>query len=251
MDAYAGESASLIFQFLVDGEFVTPASATFSVRDNTGSILTSGVSITLGPSDTQTVVPLESGWQTIGGGLNFEVRTVEVLFVYEGNTFRLREGYRVIPWLNYNCTTHDVRRELGIMDYELTDEEIDFPLAYFKICDRVTSATLAAALSAGNTTAMYANQAIYCRAALDLTSMLQLRVMNAMQDDNQNLTRNDPADFSGFDALIQAITDDYEEGIDGLQPLVAPTDLIQFTTSLPVDVITNSALPPMTPTVAP
>jgi hypothetical protein len=239
MDVYVGEDASLEFEFKVDGEFVSPDTASFTVRDNAGAAIPSltNVPIALVDAETEAVVDVPLANNTVAGGKVFEARTVEVKFTYQGDTFRLRQSYRVLPWLNYTGTAADVRRELGVLDHEISDSDVDLVAAYIQVRNRVTDAVLVAALSAGDLTTIAANQAVVCKAALNLIPALQLRAAQMQGDDNQKFQRVAKLDF---DKLEDQLTDRYEYGIEGVNPNALPTTQQYLSAATPVDAITGT-----------
>lgn len=237
MDVYVGEDALVPFQFLVDGEFVSPSAASYSVRDNDGTVVLGPLAVNLSTPLTEYVVTVLGANNSVGAGLDFENRTVELQFIYQGETYRLRKSYRVTRFLLYTSTAADVRRALGVLDHELSDDDVDLTLAYFEVRDAVTQAKLDAALVAGNSSTLYANLAVTLRAAINLVPTLQLRVAQATQDDNLKFTRLSKLDF---DKLADQLMAFYDTALLGIDTSTNATDLTLLSLSTPVDAITGA-----------
>jgi hypothetical protein len=235
---YVGDQARLLFEFKVGGEFVVPSAATYTLRDNAGSTLqTAG--ITLDESTTETLVTIAPDFNTIGTGKVFENRSVDVAFTFGSQTYRLRQSYRVMPWLNYTCDITTIRSVMGLLDHELSEQDIDLPAAYFMVAERVTKVVLDNALAAGNLTTIYANTAIALSGAMNTIPSLRLRVAVAIKDDNQTFQRTADIDF---DALADSLRDVYEDAVYSLVPLIdrkPEITLLAVKMTSPTDVITG------------
>lgn len=241
MDILVDEDASVPFQFLVDGEFVSLSSVDFVVRNNVGTVTTSGT-LAFDPPQTECEVDVGAIYNAMDStGGDFSVRNVTVKFTYNSDVYNLRKSYRILPWLNHVVDASLVRRELGVLDHEFSDEDIDLVVAYYQVRDRVNTDPLVdklgLALSAGNSKALYANQAIACRAAINLVAALQLRAGVALTDDNLNFERMPKLDYAD---LTDRLTTRYEAGIEGIDPTVTPTELNTMVASKPVDPVTNT-----------
>lgn len=239
MDVYDGEDTSLRFDFLVDGDFVVPASATYTVRDHLGSPISGlvNVAISLTGSSTSAPVVVVGSHNTLTGGDTFENRTVEVAFVSNSDTYRIRRSYRVIPWINYTASADAVRATLGVTSDEIGDDQIDFFVCYLRVLERVGATPMAAALAATDLKNEDVNKAITYLAALYAIPTLRLGIAQSEMDDSVSAARYDDVDL---DALTADITDKYEEAILGFtldQVQNFPTIL---GVSTPVDPVTNT-----------
>jgi hypothetical protein len=234
---YPGDASGAAFEFRVDGEYVVPDSATYWVRDNAGTVIDTGA-VTLTDSTTQVLIQVAGNLNSIAGGKTFENRTVEVLYFSGAASFRVRQSYRVIPWLNYTCTMADVRDALGLLDHELADDDTGMFEAYYLVAERVGATQLASSLVAGDVTTQYANLAIVCRCALSHLGSLQLKAAQSTQDDNLKFSRAD-IDWA---ALQMDLTDTYEDALYSMIPVVLRTralQQVQLRTSQPTDTITG------------
>jgi hypothetical protein len=232
MDVYAGEDASLIFQFNVDDELVTPSTATYTLRGNSGSVIAGDQNIA--SLSTQAVVEIAGSSNTAADGLSFENRFVDVKFVYNNNTYRTRQSYRVVPFVNMTTVPADVRLALGVLDHELADSDIDLYDAYLRVKDRVS--VLTTALAAGNLTTVSANKAIAYMAAMNVLPALMLRVAQSTGDDTQTFERLAKIDLQ---QLSQDVTDAYEVYVSQIDPTFVGVDIPIMTVSTPTDAITG------------
>lgn len=233
---YAGDPAGLLFPTQIDGEYVVPDTMSYTVRDNSGSVIVSR--ILPFPTATQLFVGVPSDLNTVAGGKDFENRTVEVLYARGDRAVRVRKTYRVAQWVNMTCTEADVRAALGVLDHELQDSDIDLLGAYLFVQEAASGSILTTALAAGNLTTTYANQAIVSQAALRVLPSLQLRAAVAIKDDNQTFQRASALDFAALQAGLQ---DDYDDALVRMIPLadrVPGTSLSTLVVTLPTDVIT-------------
>jgi hypothetical protein len=242
MDTLVGEASPNLVQFIVDGEFVVPSSASYSVRDNAGAVLAglSDVAISLGATDTQATITVAADKNTVANGLMFENRTVTGKFTHEGNIYPFRYSYRVLPFLNHTVTPDDVRSVLGVLKHEISDDEdIDLTASYYLVQERVGASALTTALAAGDLTTQYANWAIMYRAAMDLVSSLQLRAAVAQGDDNITFERFAKIDWQ---ALWDSLNETYEGSIWSMIPVADRPLVVQplaLVVSAPTDVITG------------
>lgn len=242
MNVYVGDDAALPFLFVVDGEFVSPTAASYTVRDHLGAAMAglSNVAIDLTGSPTQVVVPVLAAKNTVGDGMDFENRTVEVKFTFDAQVFTLRSSYRVTNWLNYVASADQVRAALGVMPHELPDADIDLQLSYFQLRDRVGNDVLVAALSAGDITNLNANNAIVYLTALGAVPTLQLRAAVSQQDDAHTFERLASLDFV---MLAVQMADLYDAAAVDLVPVdarPAVRDITFMVVSAPTDPVTGA-----------
>jgi hypothetical protein len=240
MDITVGEAAAVQFQFIVDGEFVVPTVATYSVRDNAGALMTGlvDVAISLGATDTQATITVPANKNTVGNGLLFENRTVIGKFTYQGNIYPFRQSYRIAPFLNHTVTPDDVRSALGVLKHEFSDDDIDITSSYYLVQERVGATALTTALAAGDITNQYANWAIMYRCAMDLVPALQLRAGLDQGDDNITFGRFDKVDW---EELYDNLNQTYEDAIWNMIPFVNRPLLKQ-----PVFLVVSKSIDPVT-----
>jgi hypothetical protein len=235
MDIYAGDASSLLFEFKVDGEFVTPSTATYTLRGNSGAVIVADQAVS--PLGTQAVIGIDAGYNTVADGLDFEQRFVDVKFVFNGNTQRVQQSYRVRPFIPLTGDVVAVRSSLGVLDHELSDDDVDLYSAYLVVRDRVGSDLMATALASGTRLSDVANQAVVLYAALVTVPMLMLRAAQSSGDDTLTFERLAKIDL---DALAKSITDSYELAVTSIDPNFVALEQFVVTLSTPTDPVTGA-----------
>lgn len=185
------QNASITVNFLVDGNLV-PADAnsvTYTVRNNSGGILTQDASIPNLAGDTQAILTIPAAQNTIADGLDFERRFVTLRFTHDGSSYEQQISYRVIPFIPSSATAQDVRNKLGLSSVELSDDDVDLVAAYFELRNKMTAGTLQTALTSGTVNARHAEEAIVISAAIQVLPSLQLRALQAKESDGSAARR--------------------------------------------------------------
>lgn len=231
MWALSGTDVSLGIDYQVDGQFVVPDSATYSVRDFTGTVLTSGSLPALMTSETL-LVPL--AYNGLTAGSVFENRFVTITFKLGVNTFTQSCNYKLSPFVPTTATPGRVRAELGLEYAELPDADVDVNRAYFDLLDLYPTGFLAAFTMAGARSAA-ANQAVVLQAALNVAESLDLRAAVITKAENHISTRITGLDF---DLIISRLRVKLANQIR-LAKAQTATSVVKFVLGTPKDPITG------------
>jgi hypothetical protein len=242
----AGDDVSLVVPFTVDSEYQTPdtGTVTYSVRDNTGTLITGLTNISLyvtsGITETAITVPAINN----AISLPTEIRTLICSFKVGSKPYQFVQAYRLNPWLNIAMTEDDVRRQLGLSSTELPDADVDFYGAYYLLDAQINTMTqstgmLAAALSSGTINAKYANDALVYKAAFDLMPSLPARLLQKEQLGQASYQRYSGFDFGALHDMIADLLEDALTNITGM----ASTYPSLLTVGTRPDIIKGTGLP--------
>lgn len=205
---FAGENVTLNFDFKVDGQFVVPASASYTLRNHLGAAVGSAVNLT--GLTTTVSIQIEADDNTLTTGALYENRYVLVTFTYNGRSYTLVQPYKITAFVPITATPADVRRLTGLTENELPDAEIDVLSAYFQLFDSF-STDFSSALTATNYKNRQANEAIALQAAIDVASSFPLRAPVSARSEDSQFARIAGLDFAAMELelrrkLQQALT---------------------------------------------
>lgn len=239
MSRYIVNNTALTYKisFEVDGEFVSPSSASITLTKNDGTVVG-------GINDTALTIPAEatSVNYTISGAnntstLDYELRYITVKFVYNSNTYFLRDYYTIRDNLRIPVTASDVRILTGLSNSELSDDQIDIFAAYDNVQNDLT-VNLATLLDDGSLLIPEIQNAIKARAALDSMLMVETLIFQSEQADNTLYKRFNQIDF---EALLNRLRAMYSRALAKLEGIETGnnTSVTSFIVSTGVDPVTN------------
>lgn len=235
------KASTVTFDFKVDEVLTVPDIGTvkYTVRDNAGLPMTSleEVAVTTDANTTRVQIPLSASTNTFADSANkLEKRTINLFYDLDGVSFRKDISYVLSPWLNFTASADDVRKIIGISQFELMDDEIDLFEAYYEVKNDLATGDLDALLVDVDRSALVANRAITYRAAIACLPSLQLRTNASEGSDTLKVSRLSKIDFSALRAQISKLYSETIGVLDIVTTTVAPT-LLTLTT--PTDVITG------------
>lgn len=208
MTKYAQSNKAFNYKvdFIVDGELVTPTSASITVLKNDGSATsvtdaaltinsdaTSAV-YTIGASDNQNTLP-----QTL--------RFITVKFVYNGVTYTVNDVYLLRDSLLIPVSPNDVRALVSMTSAELPDENIDLFFAYSQL-DTDIDGNLDDLISNGSAFIPQIQKALAARAAFNSCQMIELMLYQSEQADNTLYKRFSKIDFAAMLARLESLYND-------------------------------------------
>lgn len=223
------EDVAIEVEYEVEGEYVVPSAATYSLRDHSGVELTSGA---LSAALTHETVEIDAAHSAITG--LWENRYLTVTFVADGKTHRKTTSYHLSAFVPLTVGPEDVRSTLGLDQKELLDQEIQIEEVYFRLVETYGSAFSDATLLTGIRN-WAANRCVVLKAALDVAQSLPMRTRISIRTEDTTEKRTEKIDFA-------AIVKDLEIELAAVtntaiaQSVVAPT---LFTLSSPTDAITG------------
>lgn len=181
MDFLSGHDLTIKVMFLAFGKPVVPdtGSVTYTFYDDEGEVIDADVTLTPASGAITTTIPLEAVDNEIDETKRFERRTVIVNFEKGDQSYSVRQSYRLIPFLNYDLDSSQVRSALGVSPKELADGEIDIVGAYFGVeaIEGMSATILSDALKSTDISIRKAaNDAILYTAVLGQVGSLQLRL---------------------------------------------------------------------------
>lgn len=225
--------------YKVDGNFVTPSSATITVQKNDGTVVGS-------IEDTALTIPVgaTSSLFTISGAnntatLNYEVRYVNVEFVYNSKTYYINDFYTLRTSLLLPITKEEVRNFVGMDESELSDEQIDLFSAYDELKADVTEANIDTLLSSGSSLIPSIKTALKAKAAINGLTMIETLLFQSKQADNTLFKRFSDVDFN---SMLARLTSQYNAAVSALNGVVEgeAVSVTPFLISTGTDPVTNS-----------
>lgn len=211
--------------FIVDGEFVTPDSASFVVRGHDGTQLLTGEVI-----GSKVTIPAASNVVTT----SWENRYISVFFISAGGTHSLKVSYRLSEFLPLSVTPQSVRDLLGVDDRELPDSAIDLLGSYFQILDQ-SGPAISDALTLTGSRNQAVNTAVMLRAALNILPSLPLRLMITIREEDSSASRLKAIDFDKLESSLRSALSDTLNKAMG----VASGGQSNFVFSNPVELFPN------------
>lgn len=230
---FAGADVTLNFDFIVDGEYVVPASANYSFRGHNGVVVGSTTNLTDLSTSASITVPAVNN--VLATGSLYENRYVLVTFVHEGRTHTLVQNYKLTNFVPITATADDVRRLTGLAVNELPDDDIDIMSGYFYLYDAYGT-DFSNQLVATTYKNRLANEAIALRAALDVVISFPLRVPQSVKSEDAQFIRTAKIDWSGMEREIRR---QLQEKITAVIS-VEETTVEVFSVSSPTDPFTGA-----------
>jgi len=184
--------------FIVDGDFVSPDSASYSLYDNDGVIVEAlqDVVITIGSEQTFAAITIPADANT--RVLPTEIRFLEVTYVVDGATYTTTEFYIIKENIRLPVDKNDVRLLFGALQNELPDDMIDLISAFGLVKEDLPDIDLDAIISTGSELLPSLISAIKYRAAMTLSISVQNSMMQSEQADNNSYKRFDNKNFADF-----------------------------------------------------
>jgi hypothetical protein len=218
-----GDNVTIVVPFLIDSEYSTPdtGSVSYSVRDNTGTLISALTNVSVYVAAGLTEFPFQIPGSYNAVSLPTEIRSLIVTYKVGGNPYQFVQAYRLNPWLNITGSPDDVRRQLGLSSTELPDADVDFYSAYYLLDAQINTLTqstgmLAAALQSGTINAKYANDALVYKAAFDLMPSLPARLLQKEQMGTTSYQRYSGFDFGALHDMIADLLEDALTNITGM-----------------------------------
>lgn len=191
-----GKDYNYKIDFIVDGDFVSPDSASVTLTNNAGTVVGSiqdtPVTIPSGATSALFTVPGSANTKTLA----YELRYLTVTFIYQGKTYQIRDFYAIRDSLRLPITYDDVRALSGLSNAALPDERIDLLLAYSQVQLELPDLNLDNLLATGSAQIPYLQQAVALKAAINSTGVLELMVFQSEQADNTLYKRFATMDFA-------------------------------------------------------
>lgn len=237
----SGVDHSFLLEFRKDGEFVIPDtnSVRITVRGADG-VAFSGFN-PLSPSGIVTssyLLTIPQAVNTMGVGALTERRFVRYAFTSGGTPVSQELWYGLRAFVPLTVGPQDVRAIFGVRDTELPDNSVDTFQAYLDLLQRYPG--LAAALTAVDGRAEYANRAIAVKTALTVFPSLPVRALKEESLANAGQIRAN-IDWEKIESDLITQLDELLELQLGLEPAaetLAPS--VIFLVTSPTDPITNA-----------
>lgn len=197
---FAGADVTLNFDFTVDGEFVVPASASYSLRNHSGVVV--GSPVTLTNLTTSASITIAAASNTLGAGALYENRYVLVTFMHNGRSYTLVQPYKITSFVPISVVPDDVRRLTGLAANELPDADIDILTAYFYLFDTYGT-DFSSQLTVTTFKNRLANEAIALKAAIDVAGSFPLRVPQSVRSEDSQFVRTSSIDWAGMERELR------------------------------------------------
>lgn len=219
----------------VDGQLVSPSSASITLRKNDGTVVggISDTALTIPPAATSSVFTISGANNT--ASLVYELRYIAVKFVYNSQTYYINDFYALRSNLRLPVTKDEVRGLAGLSSTELADDQIDLFAAYDQLADDVDS-SIDNILTSGSVLIPAVQQGVRARAALNAMTMIETMVNQSEQADNTFYKRFSTIDFEAALDRLEAMYSDALAKIDGL----SAGDVTPFIVVTGTDPVTNT-----------
>lgn len=225
--------------YKVDGEFVTPSSASITLTKNDGTVVggVNDTALNIGAGATHSVYSFSGANNT--ATLVYELRYVTVKFVYNSKTYYVRDFYTIRSNLRLPVTPDDVRTLVGMTESELSDEQIDLFKAYSQLQADVTEANLDTILSSGSALIPQVQLGIQAAAALNALIMIETMLLQSEQADNTIYKRFSKVDF---ESALKRLEDTYNAVVLQLNGVVTGEQITvtSFLVVTGTDPVTNT-----------
>tara|TARA_R110002072_G_scaffold23791_6_gene81600 strand:+ start:568 stop:1257 length:690 start_codon:yes stop_codon:yes gene_type:complete len=194
----AGEDATVTVDYIVDGEYVTPDSATYRLLTADGTVALSG---SLPAESTTESVVIPAAQTAIIE--EHESRFLKLEFVYASRVYHKMLSISLTGFLPLTGTPDDVRQTMGLDPLELKDEHVDLIGAYFDL-RWANGDGFKQGLLAGGPRAISTNRAVVLKAALKICNSLPMRTHIVVQSEDSRVQRSAKIDFDAMRAEIEA-----------------------------------------------
>lgn len=225
----ADNDISFTVDYIVDGEFVQPTTASYRLRGHDGTLLDSG---SLSADSTSEEVVVGAAHHSISA--DWENRYYRATFVYEGRTYTSDFDYKLHAFVPLMASTDQVRSLIGLDASELPDKEIALIEAYYDLADEY-STTFTDAFTATGVSNRKANEAVALKAALAVVHSVPMRTKIQVRTENTTVVRSERIDF---EALEEALRRKLTSTLGQVVPDTTPNTAL-FELSTPTDAITG------------
>lgn len=225
----ANRDVTLVIDYTIDGEFVTPTSASYEVLLPDSTVVSSGVLPAAGTTEPITLLAADN---TLTG--EYGTRFILVTFAYEGKEYHFQRIVYLSSFLPLTGTPEQVRQTLGLDQQELPDSAVDLYHAYFRLRWQNGDA-FKDAFSAGGEREQAANRAVVLKAALEICSSLEMRTLIYVKSEDSMAQRSTKIDFERLTRVVDTqLADALNVATD-----VALVDSVLFALSNPADPFTG------------
>lgn len=196
--AQTGKDFAYKINFVVDGQPVQATSATMTVTRNDGTIVGDfdEKDLTIPPEGYAVTEVIEAADNT--ASVPNELRYIEVAFVFNDQTYFLRDYYMLRANMNFPLTVDEIRAVLGADGSEIPDSWIDIFAAYAAVQADVPDTNLDNILSSGSDLLPTLIAAVKYKAAMGLIGSAQSAMFQSEQADNTLYKRFAKIDFTGL-----------------------------------------------------
>jgi hypothetical protein len=235
----AGRSQTFRVDFLnSDGPaFADAGSVEFSLVNGLGTVL---VPMTVVPALSyfnKYSIPIEilAVHHSVASPKLFETRVLTVKWAVSGETYSLRELYRVIPVQLYSVVPSQIQDFLGVGSDELPESSIDLPSAYI---EATAEYDISPFIGLGTIQEYRASQFLLAVAILMVLPGLQLRILQARSDGTLKASRLSTIDFEALERAARDLKASSLKALTAASESSGSGIAIAFSTQ--TDVITNT-----------
>lgn len=234
----AGEDVTINMDVLVDDQFAKPDTGTVLVtlRDNEGLIIPDWARRVMpDPAASVLTIVIPADLNMVGEG-EIKARHLRVEYKVNERQYSRNLSYRLSGFLPLTTSADGVRARVGATRSELPDADIDIHGAYYSLSHGYNPALLRA-LNSADISAIFANNAVEIKAAIDCLPGLRQKILQSETQDNAQFTRM-KMDMDRLSELLHAQLvvelagmNEVDSGVVGVTAferfvLTAPTDII-------------------------
>lgn len=233
-----GYPTTVILDFKVNGELVVPSSANATITNNAGTVLDNWDNETIELVPNATSCALQILAEDNEASLAYEVRYIDVSFLYDGVEYTVNDFYTLRESLHFPLKEEDVLAVIGMAPGEVPEGYVDIFNAFGLVQDDLPNVNLNAILTGGSALLPALINAVKYKAASLLLIGGQNSLMQMEQSDNTLYRRFMEIDFG---AIGDQIMTQYRIALNKLQGSQTAIDpvLSQFITG--TDAVTGEA----------
>lgn len=210
---YAGEPFTYYLDFSTD---IPVGAVTYSVLGNDNIAITGLDNLTVTPaSGALSVMLLVPGAANTVATPYFEKRTVTWSYLTSTGVITGRTSYRVEKPIPFPVTSEGVRNKLGVLDHEVTENQINLTKSYAFFVNKVTPLNLLPYEQSGDYNALRITDAIEAIAALSIINTLQVSLAKSEDSGTNSYSRFANIDW---DSIRQDLGLMVQEGINLVDP---------------------------------
>lgn len=237
----AGEDITINMDVMVDDQFAKSDTGTVLVtlRDNQGLILPDWSRKVL-PDPTGSVVSfvIPAAINTLPTG-QIQTRYIRIEYKVNQRQYSHDLTYRLTDFLPLTSSPDGVRARVGATRTELPDSDIDIYGAYYSL-SHAYNPMLLVALNSADISAVFANNAVEIKAALDVIPGLQQKILQSETQDNAEFTRM-KMDMARLAALLESqLLTELNSITEISTGITTNTTFERFVLTAPVDVLTTA-----------
>jgi hypothetical protein len=229
---FSGEPVTIPLDLEVEGDFVVPDSAIYTVRGADYLPLSNHTDVTVTPTDSRIAITVLGADNTLASGL-YGWRWINVRFSWQGESYSRGRRYGITNWLPLDLSPSLVREALGISQDELPDRQVDLFYSFTKLSSEVGETLEQLILVSPEVF----SRLLVVQTVLDVLPSLALRAKQVVKEGDMQVSR-----FTGLNVgqLVGNFQGQKATLMAELVGVSDPVPIEHFSVSAPTDPVTNA-----------